>query len=260
MNRLWLVTTVCIGTLLISTSNALAQPSGLVPGTYRCMSYNVSGGGGSCANSPRLVLNADGTYQYSSTKGTWTIDNGRLLLSASQVWGPGAIVGRDSVRFEYDLRGWHHVVTWVCQGCTGAPVSPGITEPGAGTAPPSGRGNAAMVGVTLDLRFTQSIGGVSGFTIVPAEAARAYRHNDPIPSGAVTGLAYETGDTSVRLATNRSNTLTVGRQYVVFLSWPRETIPVAILDLPVESEDYAGTLNATLNGASVLARIGKARS
>ena len=60
------------------------------------------------------------------------------------------------------------------------------------------------------------------------------------------GLARETRTTTVQLTTSRNNKLMSGRQYVVFLSWPRETLPVAVLDLPPVHEDYTATLPATL--------------
>lgn len=117
------------------------------------------------------------------------------------------------------------------------------------------RGSAtkgSYVGVSLTLEFGTDVGGVSSFTIVPAELARSYTHNAPLPEGSVQGLAWETSLSKVALATNRNNQLMSGKQYVVFLSWPRETIPVAILDLPPVSRDYSTTLQATLDGAGVL--------
>jgi len=224
---------------------AQAPPAGLAAGSYRCSSYNVSGAGGSCANFSRLMLSADGTYQYSSTTGEWTIIGGRLYLSASELWGPGLVLGRDTVRFEYDYSGRHMTVTWVCAEC-------GTFAPAPGASP-----GGASVGVTLTLQFRESIDGVAGYVIVPATAARTYGHNAPLPPGAVMGQAWETSRTSVRLATNRDNRLPTGRRYVVFLSWPRESIPVAILDLPSVTTDYTATLDATLDGASVLARAGR---
>jgi len=238
-------------TLLGAGGLAAAQlPDALSAGSYRCSSYNVSGAGGSCANFPRLVLNADGTYRYSSTSGQWTVIAGRLYLSESELWGPGLVLGRDTVRFEYDYNGRRMTVTWVCAEC--GVTTPTTAVPGSGT--PAG---GASVGVTLTLQFRESIGGVSGYVIVPAGAARTYEHNAPLPPGAVMGLAWEASSTSVRLATNRDNRLPNGRRYVVFLSWPRESIPVAILDLPFVTTDYTATLDATLDGASVLARAGR---
>ncbi|MBI3897796.1 MAG: hypothetical protein HY308_05790 [Gammaproteobacteria bacterium] len=96
---------------------AAFEAEAAVAGTYRCASYNVSGGAGSCRNMPRLALNADGSYQYSSTRGRWRVADGKLVLSESKLWGPGKILGHGSIRFEYDYRGWHHVVTWLCQAC-----------------------------------------------------------------------------------------------------------------------------------------------
>jgi len=232
--------------LLLVPGIAAAQ---VAPGTYRCSSYNVSGGGGSCRTMPPLVLHPDGTYQFSSTTGNWTVRGDKLLLSESKLWGPGAIVGQDTIRFEYEYRGWQHVVTWICQGCASANAATAAAR--SGHAPAAG----SLVGISLTLEFDTSVGGVSGFTIVPAEAARAYGHNAPLPQGAVQGLAWETSRTAVALTTNRNNRLMSGRRYVVFLVWPRDALPVAILDLPAASEDYTGKLQATLDGASVLARL-----
>jgi len=106
----------------------------------------------------------------------------------------------------------------------------------------------------LMIGFDRAIGGVSSFVIVPVEHARGYTHNASLPPGAVQGLARETGPTTVALTTNRDNRLVNGRRYVVFLSWPRESIPVAVLDLPAAAGDYSATLAATLDGAGVLAR------
>lgn len=215
----------------------------LLPGTYRCSAYNVSGGGGSCRNVPPLVLVADGSYQFSSSRGRWSIYGGKLLLSEAQIWGQGEILGSNTVRFEYDYRGWRHTVIWVCQECASA---------SQGTVNPS---NGPFVGVSLTLQFSQQVGGVSGFTIVPVESARNYAHNAPLPNGAVQGLAWEAGPTSVGVATNRNNKLMSGRRYVIFLAWPRESIPVAIMEIPPMDRDYTATLPATLDGASILAQL-----
>jgi hypothetical protein len=223
-------------------SATVQSASELLVGTYRCSAYNVSGGGGSCRNMQPLVLKEDGSYQYSSTRGRWITYGGKLLLSDSQLWGPGEILDRDTVRFAYDYRDWRHVVTWICRECTVA-------------APDTDTTSSAYVGVSLTLEFAEPVGGVSGFVIVPADAARRYTHNAPLPEGAVQGVAWERGSTTVALATNRNNGLMSGRRYVVFLAWPRETLPVAILELPPLDRDFAATLSATLDGAAVLERL-----
>lgn len=242
----WLVIVILVGALSVMPgSKALGDPGTLAPGNYRCSSYNVSGAGGSCAKMQPLLLHPDGSYQYSSTRGRWSVSVDTLLLSKSNFWGPGKIVGNNSIRFEYEYRGLHHVVTWVCQTC-----GPAKTKgTGAATA-------GSLIGVSLTLEFDSPVGGVSGFTIVPAEAAASYGHNGPLPEGAVQGLAWEKSRSKVALATNRNNKLRSGRRYVVFLSWPRETIPVAILDLPSVTADYSTTLRATLDGVSVLSQAG----
>jgi hypothetical protein len=247
------------GTLLIAAEvialallafDANGQSSAFRPGVYRCSSYNVSGGGGSCRNMPLLVLYPDGTYQYSSRRGRWSVRNDTLFLSKSTLWGPGKILGSNTIRFEYDYRGWHHVVTWVCTDCASS-------QPNESPEASESSSSSTYVGVSLVLEFTTAVGGVSSFTIVPVEHARSYTHNAPLPEGAVQGLAWEKSTTQVTLATNRNNKLLSGKRYVVFLGWPRETIPVAILDLPATRTDYTATLPATLDGESVLARIGK---
>jgi hypothetical protein len=194
------LTLLALLALLPPASDAEAQARELAPGTYRCSAYNVSGGGGSCRTMPSLVLNPDGTYQYSSTRGRWTIREDRLLLSESALWGAGEILGRDTIRFEYDYRGWRHVVTWICQACSG----------GADTGSGPERGSTPKgphAGMSLTLEFGTAVGGVSTFTIVPAESARSYSHNAPLPPGSMQGLAWEKSRTAVALATNRNNKL-----------------------------------------------------
>lgn len=243
---------MAMGTLVaVTVSDASGETGKVPPGTYRCSSYNVSGAGGSCAKMPPLVLDADGGYRYSSTRGRWSVREGRIFLSESGFWGPGKIVGNNTIRFEYDYLGRRHVVIWGCQGCDSAGTKDTAKITGATT--PAG----AHVGVSLVLEFDTSVGGVTAFTIVPAEAAASYSHNAPLPEGAVQGLARETGRTAVALATNRYNNLRSGKQYVVFLSWPGETVAVALLELPSVTGDYAATLRATLDGAAVLGRVGR---
>ena len=228
-----------LGWLLIPEyTGALSGANSLIPGSYRCTAYNISGGGGSCRNMQPLVINPDGTYRYSSTRGQWSIQNGKLVLSESKLWGKGELVGRDSIRFSYAYRGWQHVVTWSCQECGNSDTKPLTHSPTSG---------GSLIGVSLTLEFDQNIGGVSGFVIIPADHARSYTHNAPLPKGAVQGLAWETSATAVALATNKNNKLISGKRYVVFLSWPRETLPVAILELPAAHKDYSARLRAALN-------------
>jgi S1-C subfamily serine protease len=68
------------------------------------------------------------------------------------------------------------------------------------------------------------------------------------------------GATSVALSTNRNNKLRSGVQYVVFLAWPRETFPVALLDLPPGNADYSATLPASLKYQIPPTSVGKTDS
>lgn len=91
--------------------------SGLPAGTYRCWSYNVSGGAGSCRLARPLVINADGTYQESSTRGTYKVSGDRVVFSESKIRGTGKISDGNKISFEYDYSGKHHAVTYLCQEC-----------------------------------------------------------------------------------------------------------------------------------------------
>ena len=100
---------------------AVAAPAqgGVQPGIYRCWSFNISGGAGSCRMSAPIAIHADGTYDESSTHGKWRVKGNRITLSKLKMRGPGVVAGNKIV-FEYDFRGMHHTVTYLCQECSGA--------------------------------------------------------------------------------------------------------------------------------------------
>lgn len=85
-----------------------------IVGSYRCRSYNVSGGGGgNCRLAPPIVLKADGTYSMSSERGTFSVKKGRLILSKSTLRGPGSITANPAtITFRYMYKGWKHIVTY----------------------------------------------------------------------------------------------------------------------------------------------------
>lgn len=113
MTRLRLIVSLSVPVLLCSAPFATAQ----APGQYRCWSYNVSGGGGSCKLAPPLVLNPDASYRMSSEQGSYKIRNGSLILSESKIRGPGKLENGNRIMFEYDYNGKHHTVTYLCQEC-----------------------------------------------------------------------------------------------------------------------------------------------
>lgn len=92
-----------------------------VAGRYRCWSYNVSGGGGSCRMAPPLVLHQDGTYEMSSERGTYTVEGDRIALSKSAIRGPGRLQNGNQIVFDYNHRGRRHTVTYLCQECAPSP-------------------------------------------------------------------------------------------------------------------------------------------
>jgi hypothetical protein len=172
---------IILFTLIAWATPALSATNALSPGTYRCSSYNVSGGGGSCRYMRPFVLGPDGSYTYGSSRGRGRTIGHTLLLSNSRLWGPGEILHQRTIRFTYAYRGWRHTVTWRCQDCESA--AGGGAEAADGT----------RRGVSLMLEFRQSIGGVSDYTIVPAENARTYSQNAALPEGALQGLAWASG-------------------------------------------------------------------
>jgi len=100
-----------------------SKASARLSGSYRCWSYNVSGGGGgNCRLFQPIVLKADGTYSVSSEKGTYSISGDKITLSESKLRGIGTLLeGNMQIRFEYDYNGWHHIVTYLREGESGDP-------------------------------------------------------------------------------------------------------------------------------------------
>ena len=112
-----------LGVLLTSTLIQAAPKA-----TYRCWSYNVGqdftvvvGDKGKTTDtaalrctSPALKLNQDGTYQLGSEKGTYKIENQKLVLSQSKIRGAGSISGNKIV-FNYPFQGKKHTMTYLLQ-------------------------------------------------------------------------------------------------------------------------------------------------
>jgi hypothetical protein len=93
--------------------------AGVQPGVYRCWSFEISGGAGSCRLSPPITIRADGTYDDMATQGKWRARGNRITFSESRSRGPGLVTGNRIV-FDYDFRGMHNTVTYVCQECGAA--------------------------------------------------------------------------------------------------------------------------------------------
>lgn len=224
---------VCIGLLGALPAHALE------PGTYRCWSYNVSGGGGSCRLAPPIVIHADGTYQESSTRGTYRVAGNRIYFSESTVRGPGLVSGWNQITFEYDYRGWRHTVTYLCQDCASSGQA-GPAAPGAGAA-------GASVWVQVRLQFPAPdgyLGWVNSAHLVPFEQAAVFAASGAAPPpGSATGSAYLEGRQTVVANFRKA----IGaRDYVVFLDSGRERVPVASLYLPGAPAEQTLAVNASL--------------
>lgn len=219
--------------------------SALQFGTYRCWSYNVSGGGGSCRLAAPVVINADGTYQESSTRGTYRVAGNRIQFSESTIRGPGVIAGENQIVFEYDYRGFRHNVTYLCQDCTAA--RPGATARAPASAP------GARVWAEVRLQFSRPdgfLGWVNSADLVPFEQAREFASagtRAPLP-GSATGSAYLDGRQTV-VANFRQ--ATGGRDYVIFLNSGMQRVAVASLHLPAAPAEQTLTVNASLTPSSL---------
>lgn len=212
--------------------------SALQFGSYRCWSYNVSGGGGSCRLAPPIMIRADGTYQESSTSGTYRIDGNRIYLSRSTVRGPGVIAGENQITFDYDYRGWHHTVTYLCQDC-GAESAPAKSKTAAGTT----------VWVAVRLSFDRSDGYLdwaNSAHLVPAAQAAQFAASSAStpPSGSSTGSAYAEDRQTVVANFRRAEG---GQDYVVFLDSGRQRIPVASIHVPATPAEQTLNVKASLD-------------
>lgn len=95
------------------TPEDVKKSDAAVKGTYRCWSFNVAGVGGQCS-SPPIILYANGTYSMSSEKGTYAINGDQILLSESQLRGPGTFKeGRKQIVFNYTYNGKATTATYL---------------------------------------------------------------------------------------------------------------------------------------------------
>lgn len=189
----------------------------LQPGTYRCYSYNVSGGGGgNCRIAPPIVINTDGTYRESSTSGTYRIDGNLIRLSQSTIRGPGKLSGGNQITFEYDYKGWRHTVTYLCQDCNSASVTPsGSAAVAAGTAP---------VRAEVRLQFPRSdgfLGWVNAAYLIPREHAAAFAASPLRPSNPPPGAVWGSAGRSDPQAVSTLFKLARAEVWTMWCSWSR---------------------------------------
>ncbi len=214
-----------------STPTTSATTFTQVAGSYRCWSYNVSGGGGGdCRLFAPIVLNTDGTYSVSSEKGTYTVKGDIITLSESKLRGPGKLIGGTQIRFEYDYNGWHHVITYLKEGGS------------ASTTTTSG----AEVAVQLILQYPakdSALGGIVTVELVPEGQTVDGATYKP------TAIAQYDGDKQIigsfYKATNMPKT---GIKYTVYTNTGFSADSVGTLDLTSVTTETTATINVTSAG------------
>lgn len=98
-------------TLILSALvvGALSASDNDLVGTWACQSMNVGAyTGRPCRLEPWLRLNAGGSYEWSSEKGTWEYTNRTLTLSKRT--GSGRLNADGKLVFEYDLNAKHYTL------------------------------------------------------------------------------------------------------------------------------------------------------
>jgi len=150
------------GAIKIPAPATNAQPSvganTLLAGIWRVRSANVGGAGGTPNLSP-LVLQADGTYTFSSANGTYKVADDTITFSEMKIHPTGRLSG-NSIIFEYDYNGLHQTLTFYHAG--GAPVSADSS---------STSGSRREIALNLTVRFPPNqdgyIGWMNTLTLVP---------------------------------------------------------------------------------------------
>ncbi|MEK7122927.1 MAG: hypothetical protein AAB855_03665 [Patescibacteria group bacterium] len=229
----------------IVTPEAAAQAEGLPPtqpqpaptptpakdyaayaGSYRCWSYNVSGGGsGDCRLFAPIVLNADGTYAISSEKGTYSVSGSTIILSESKLRGPGTLIGGTQIRFEYDYNGWHHVITYLKESGSTSPTNGSLSE----------------IPVQLILQYPtkqSSLGSITTVELVPEGQNVATASYKP------TAIAVWDGNTRVTASFYKATNMPkAGKKYTVYTSYGGDAISVGTLDLTNVTKETTVTIN-----------------
>lgn len=216
-----------------STTTTPTATLAQVAGSYRCYSYNVSGGGGGdCRLFAPIVLNTNGTYSVSSEKGTYTVKGDIITLSESKLRGPGKLIGGTQIRFEYDYNGWHHTITYLKESGSTSTTAPSGTE----------------VAVQLILQYPakdSALGGIVTVELVPEGQDVKTASYKP------TAIAQYDGDKriigSFYKATNMPKT---GTKYTVYTNTGFASTAVGTLDLTTTTTETTATINVTSSGAS----------
>ncbi len=184
-------------------------------GSYRCWSYNVSGGGGGdCRLFAPIVLNTDRTYSVSSEKGTYVVSGDIITLSESKLRGPGKLIGGTQIRFEYDYNGWHHVITYLKEG---------------GTPSVSSSGSVSEVPVQITLEYPEKDNLLNSLvTMELVSEGQDVKKASYKPTAIAVWDGYRSVTASFHKATSTPQT---GKKYDVYANWGAESTKVGQIDL-----------------------------
>ena len=180
-------------------------------GSYRCYSYNVSGGGGgNCRLFAPIVLKKDGTYSMSSEKGTYSASGNMVILSGSKLRGPGTVIDGNKLRFEYDYNGWHHTLTY-------------LREEGINPEEKTSTSKSKIVILDLTMTFPK------GYGIDWFNAVELVPHSD----GVLTyfAIAYAENRSTLKAYFNAVKKLKSGDIYDVFASTGTDRVKIGSVDL-----------------------------
>lgn len=203
--------------------NKATTPQGKISGTYRCWSYNVSGGSGNCRIAPPIILNTDGTYSMSSEKGTYKIQGSTITLSQSKIRGPGTIVEGNKIRFEYNYNGLQHTITYLKDAGDDGKVS----------------GEEVVVELTLQYDAKDSSLGYIGTVVLVPKG-----ENIETASYQPTAIALYDGEKKITASFfKQTNKVKNGRIYEVYTSSGSENRLVGIIDLT----NAKGAVNKIIN-------------
>lgn len=204
----------------VAYARTLSKKESKLIGSYRCASYNVSGGGsGNCRLMPTLVLKKNGSYVMSSERGMFRLVNGKLSLSGSKIRGKGEINAQaSSIRFQYTYRGWRHVLTYAKESIpTGA-----SQEIRTSLAIPQ------TIGVELTLAFDREDGSVSYINVITLVPQGDLPVSAPYRPEA---LALQEGKQTLNAFFTDRKEVTTGKVYDIYTSSGTEYRKVGSIDL-----------------------------
>lgn len=216
-----------------TTQPSIAKNLSSYAGSYRCWSYNVSGGGGNdCRLFAPIVLNTDGTYSVSSEKGTFSVFNDTITLSESKIRGPGKLIAGTQIRFEYDYNNWHHTITYLKEGgATSSTTDESVSE----------------VPVQIILQYPTKDSALNGIVTIELVSEG---QNAKTASYKPTAIAVWDGNTRVTASFHKAtNTPQVGKKYTVYTNTGFAQTSVGTLDLTNTKKEMTATINV-ITGAT----------